>query len=295
MYKNTMTVYDIMLQMISDNQLSLEEETALKKFLDERQTERDEEKRNRCLSGIIEKELAELVQAGKLSQATQQRYHPILRRCFIDTSYGNLDASLLSEAVIQEFVMEAQESYNLNRNDLLFFTGMLKLGLNKMAQLGLISFTPHKRMFKSFIEPVQGIRQIINPYSEQDTDRIMEWIEDHSSDTRALAVGLWLSGGLSPLQIINLKKDGCWGNTNTADKTVELDRNIFNMWQRANYIRKAIGLHPEEDKFVFMVNKDGVWKKLTKRSLPIKLYYICQDIGIKYKAFHLNEMIVEDE
>lgn len=295
MYKNTMTVYDIMLQMIEDNQLSLEEETELKKFLDDRETKRIEEKRNRCLSGIIEKELAELVRAGKLSQATQQRYHPILRRCFMETSYGNLDASLLSESVIQEFVMEAQESYNLNRNDLLFFTGMLKLGLNKMAQLGLISFTPHKKMFKSFIEPVQGIRQIINPYSEQDTDRIMEWIEDHSDDTRALAVGLWLSGGLSPLQIINLKKDECWGSTNTTDKTIDIDRNIFNIWQRANYIRKAIKLHPEKDKYVFMISKDGVWKKLTERSLPIKLYYICQDIGIKYKAFHLNEMIVEDD
>lgn len=295
MYKNTMTVYDIMLQMIEDNQLSLEEETALKKFLDDRETKRIEEKRNRCLSGIIEKELAELVRAGKLSQATQQRYHPILRRCFMETSYGNLDASLLSESVIQEFVMEAQESYNLNRNDLLFFTGMLKLGLNKMAQLGLISFTPHKRMFKSFIEPVQGIRQIINPYSERDTDRIMEWIEDHPSDTRALAVGLWFSGGLSPLQIINLKKADCWGENSTDNKTIEFDRNIFRMWQRANYIRKAIKLHPEEDKYVFMVNKDGVWKKLTERSLPIKLYYICQDIGIKYKGFHQNEMIVYDE
>lgn len=295
MYKNTMTVYDIMIQMISEDHLSLEEETELQKFLEERETKRTETIKNRCLAGIIERELEELVKMGKLNKSTKQRYHPILRRCFMETSYGNLDASLLSEAVIQEFVMEAQESYNLNRNDLLFFTGMLKLGLNKMAQLGLISFTPHKKMFKSFIEPVQGIRQISNPYSEQDTNLIMEWIEDHSDDTRALAVGLWLSGGLSPLQIINLKKDECWGNTNTSDKIVEIDRNIFNIWQRANYIRKAIKLHPEEDKYVFMISKDGVWKKLTERSLPIKLYYICQDIGIKYKAFHHNEMIVYDE
>lgn len=295
MYKNTMTVYDIMVEMIEDNQLSLEEEAELKNFLDERQTERDEEKRNRCLSGIIEKELAELVQAGKLSQATQQRYHPILRRCFMETSYGNLDASMLSESVIQEFVIEAHESYNLNRNDLLFFTGMLKLGLNKMARLGLISFTPHKKMFKNCMEPVQGIRQIINPYSERETNLITEWIEDHPSDTRALAIGLWLSGGLSPLQIINLKKADCWGEDSTDNKTIEFDRNIFRMWQRANYIMKAIKLHPEDAKYVFMVKKDGNWKKLTDKSLPIKLYYICQDIGIKYKAFHLNEMIVEDE
>lgn len=42
MYKNTMTVYDIMVELISDNQLSLEEETGLKRFLEEREAKRAE-------------------------------------------------------------------------------------------------------------------------------------------------------------------------------------------------------------------------------------------------------------
>lgn len=294
MSETKITVCDMMIQMITGNQLSLDEELAIKNVLDEREKERAEAMRNRCLSGIIEDELAELVKIGKLSGSTRQRYHPILRRCFMDTAYGNMDASLLSESVIQEFVIEAHESYNLSRNDLLFFTGMLKLGLNKMAQLGLISFTPNKKMFKSYREPVQGIRHICNPYPEGDTELIMEWIEDHPSDTRSLAIGLWLSGGLCPMQIINLKKEDCWGNNDMGDRNIGYDRNIFNVWQRANYIRKAIKLHPEEDKYVFMVKKDGNWKKLTERSLQIKLYYICQDIGIKYRAFHLNEAVCDE-
>lgn len=83
MYKNTMTVYDIMVQMISEDHLSLEEETELQKFLEERETKRTETIKNRCLAGIIERELEELVKMGKLNKSTKQRYHPILRRCFI--------------------------------------------------------------------------------------------------------------------------------------------------------------------------------------------------------------------
>ena len=212
----------------------------------------------------------------------------------MDTTYGNLDAASLSEAVIQEFISEALESYNLNRKDLLFFTGMLKLGLDKMAQSKLISFTPDTKMLKSYIEPVDEFRYIRNPYSEKETALIMKWIKDHPSDTRALASGLWFSGGLCPIQIINLKKEDFLDNNDTGDKTIIFDPNIFNMLQRAIYIHKAIKLHPEDTIYVFMVEKDGTWKKLSGRSLQLKLYYICQDIGIKYKSFHQNEVIYDE-
>lgn len=290
MIETKFTISKMITQIITENQLSLDEELDIKKLLEERV----EARKDRCLAGIIEKELDESMKTGQLNESTKQRYYPILRRCFMDTVYGNLDASSLSEAVIQEFVLEALETYNLNRNDLLFFTGMLMLGLNKMSQRGLISFDPDKKILKSYIDPVDEFRYIRNPYSEKETDLIMEWIEDHPTDTRALAIGLWLSGGLCPMQIINLKKEEYFGNSNMPDITISFDKNIFNVWQRFNYIRKAAKLHSEDTIYVFMVEKNGIWKKLTGRSLQVKLYHICQDIGIKYKSFHQNEVIYNE-
>lgn len=287
MNETKITVCNMIIQMITGNQLTLDEELDIKKAL-------EEARKARCLAGIIEKELDELTKMGKLNESIRQRYYPILRRCFMDTTYGNLDASSLSEAVIQEFVIEAFDSYNLSQNDLLFFTGMLKLGLNKMAESKLISFTPDKKILKSYIEPVDEYRYIRNPYSEKETNLIMKWIEDHPSDTRALAIGLWFSGGLCPMQIINLKKENCWGNNNMDGRTIGFDKNIFSVWHRMIYIKRAIKLHPEDTIYVFMVEKNGTWKKLTGRSLQIKLYYICQDIGIKYKSFHQNEVIYDE-
>lgn len=290
MNETKFTIGNMIIQIITENHLSLDEELDIKKHLEKK----SEARKDRCLAGIIEKELDDAVKAGQLNESRKQRYYPILRRCFSDTAYGNLDASSLSEAVIQKFVLEALETYNLDRNDLLFFTGMLKLGLNKMAQRNLINFTPDKKILKSYMDPVDEFRYIRNPYSEKETDMIMEWIEDHPTDTRALAIGLWLSGGLCPMQIINLKKEEYFGNSNMPDITISFDKNIFNVWQRFNYIRKAAKLHPENTMYVFMVEKNGIWKKLTGRSLQVKLYHICQNIGIKYKPFHQNEVIYNE-
>lgn len=42
-----------------------------------------------------------------------------------------------------------------------------------------------------------GIRFIDNPYTDGETEMIKEWVENHPYDVRALAVGLWLSGGIT--------------------------------------------------------------------------------------------------
>lgn len=295
MNETKITVCNMLIQMITGNQLSLDDELEIKNVLEKREKEREEAKRNRCLSGIIEKELKKQMEMGVISEATGLRYQSILRRCFIDTTYGNLDASSLSESVVQEFIIETHESYGLTRNEMTFFIKLLKLGLNIMSQMQLINFTPQKKMFKNCIQKEHGIHHVCNLYPKKDTDLIIEWIENHPSDTRALALGLWFSGGICPLQIINLKKEDCWGSSDMNEKIAGLDRNIFNEWKRAEIIRKAINLHPEDTNYVFMVKKEGTWRKLTEKSLQVKLYYICQSLGIKYRAFHQNEIIVCDE
>lgn len=284
------TMIDMMVQVIQGDQLSSDEEAKLMEVLKERVEEREKKRRNRCLAGVIEQELEKKVEDGIIKESTKNRYHPIFRRCFEETTTGNLDASELSESVIREFIMEAHEFLGLNANDMYFFMAMLQMGLNKLSDMSILAFNPDRKMFRGYIESDRGIRYIDNPYSPEETKNIIDWVESHFSDARGLAVALWLSSNISPEEIVSLKRSDCWGNDNDFEK----GKGIFKENVRLRLVSKAFKLHPENDRYVFMVKKDGGWRKLNERSLQIKLYYICQDIGIKYRAFHKNETIIPD-
>lgn len=283
------TMIDMMVQVIQGNQLSTDEEAELMEVLKERGEEREKKRRSRCLAGVIEAEMQKKAEEGIIKESTKNRYHPIYRRCFEETTIGNMDATELSESVIKDFVMDVQEFLGLNRNDMYFFMGMLQMGLNGMLDRGILSFIPDRTMYRGYIESDRGIRYIDNPYSPEETECIMNWIESHSdADTRALAVGLWFTSNISPEEIINLRKVDCWGSKNGMEK------GIFKESARLRLVSKAFKLHPEDEQYIFMVKKDGRWRKLNERSLQIKLYYICQDLEITYRAFHKNETIIPD-
>ena len=42
---------------------------------------------------------------------------------------------------------------------------------------------------------------------------VMEWIYGHSSDVKALAVALWFDGGITPQEIINLRREASFLRT----------------------------------------------------------------------------------
>ena len=289
MEKEKITVFDMILQII--DQLSIEEEVEIMGILRKREEEREKKRMSRCLAGIAEQELQKRVDKGEIKETTKTRYHPIYKRCFLETDFGNLDATEITEAEVEEFIIEAHESFGLNRNDMLCFMGLLQAGLNELSDRGLLTFVPDKKMYRSYAESDKGNKYIDNPYSEEETESIMKWIEEHSAtDIRALAVGLWFTGNISPEEIIGLKKDDCWNSDGG------LEKGIFKEDEKKKYVTDAFKLHSdEEQQYIFMVKKESRWRRLNARSLQIKLYYICQSIGIKYRAFHKNDIIIPDK
>lgn len=289
MKKEGITMFDMITQIINSNQLSSDEEARLMNVLKERVEEREKKRRSRCLAGVIEGELKKKVEEGSYKESTKSRYHPIYRRCFQETQTGNLDASELSESVIREFIVEAHEFFGLNnKNDMTVFMGLLQMGLNSMLDQGMLLFVPDKKLYRKHIESDRGIKYIDNPYLPEEVKKIMDWVESHLFDSRRLAVALWLSSNISPEEIVSLKKENCW------EDDLGEGKGIFEERARLRIVREAFDLHPEDEQYIFMVKKDGRWRKLNEKSLQIKLYYICQDLKITYRAFHKNETIIPD-
>lgn len=140
-----------------------------------------------------------------------------------------------------------------------------------------------------------GIRFIDNPYTIKETETIREWVEDHPNDVRGLAAGLWLSGGLSPQAILNLKTDACWGGT--MDRLIHMgdiviDRSLFQRWDRFRIVKRAIDQHQKGLPYVFMFYEKNEWHKLNGNAIQIKMFHICRNLDITYKRFSNNEIIL---
>lgn len=117
-----------------------------------------------------------------------------------------------------------------------------------------------------------GIRFMENPYSATETEAVREWIEDHPYDVRGLAVGLWLSGGITPETILNLKTAECWGNGWNDNKITcmdgtAVDRSIFQRWDRFRIVKRALDQHQGKQPYVFMVYEKSRWKKLNGNAI----------------------------
>ena len=112
------TVYDMILQIINGNQLSITEETEVLRILRKREEDRETVRMSRCLAGVIEAEMQRKLEEGIIKESTKSRNHPVYRRCFLETKTGNMDASELSELKIKEFIIDAHESFGLTRNEM---------------------------------------------------------------------------------------------------------------------------------------------------------------------------------
>ncbi len=78
----------------------------------------------------------------------------------------------------------------------------------------------------------------------------------------------------------------------TVLKKNEAEDYIALAGRRGRIIRDALRLHGERDpEYIFMSEHEGVWKKLPGRCLPLKMSFICRDLGIKYKPFKCSEAV----
>ncbi len=142
-----------------------------------------------------------------------------------------------------------------------------------------------------------GIRFIDNPYADDETEKIKEWVEDHPYDVRGLAVGLWLTGGITPEAIIHLKVKDCLRDGRNTDELIYLDnfavdKSIFQRWDRFRIVKRAMDQHQEQLPYVFMFYGKSGWHKLNGNAIQMKMVHICRSTGITYKGFSNNEVIL---
>ena len=190
-----------------------------------------------------------------------------------------MPVSALSDPVIRKFIVQAEETYRMNRRNMICFMGLLQVGLDRIAKDGMADLVYDRYMFMNYIGLEKGIRYIDNPYTEEEISKIREWIGLHPYDIRGMALGLWFLGNISLVQIANLKRK-------------DYHEDLLKKSEKDRLVAKALELQPKDGEYVFMVEKNGIWKKLTAKGLQTKLYYVCEDLGIHYKKIHRNEAVV---
>lgn len=285
---NKATVAGMVVQLITDNQLSSGEEAEIRKIIEERQKKRGEGLSGRCLAGVIETDVMDRL---ALDDRMKDMCRSVHKRCFKESRVGKMDSFMLSEKLVNRFQKDVGEMYGLNEKEMIFFKGLLQAGLNKMAGDGLLNFVPDREIFHDFVSTGYKTSYIENPYSPEETDRIMEWAERHPADVRGLAVSLWFTGGISFQEIVNLTKKDCWGERKPWECLMQFEKGLFDTGIRPQIVRKALDQRPKDVKYVFVVpRRDGSgWKKLSENGLQMKLRYICRDTGIVYKGFRKDE------
>lgn len=270
------TLGDMIKQIIKENHLSQADEADIRKILEEK-GKKEEEKV--CLATVIERELEKAINSGQICKETAGSFRSVFEKSIKKSEIGNIPTAELSDILIRKFVLQAGKTYERDKTLLKRFTGMLQVGLKKMAEEDMLNFVPGKHVYKDYLMCLgKEIHYIDNPYSIEETEKIKEWIELHM-DNRGLAIGLLFCGETTMEEIANLKKEDC-------------NISIFKEWERAQFISRALKLHPENEKFVFMDIKENRLEKLTPQGFQLKLYHICNKLGIKYKKISRNEAII---
>ena len=131
--------------------------------------------REKCLASVIDKEIREYEDDEHSFGEYRDFYLNISRKCFWETETGSMEAAVLSSKIIEEFIIEMEEQYGLGENEKYAFMQMLQIGLNKLDDEGILKFSPDRLMFRKFAASKSAVSFIRNPYSEAETEKIMEW------------------------------------------------------------------------------------------------------------------------
>lgn len=282
---NESSVFQQITELIIERQLSVTEEYKLKEFLN-----RVLINGRKCLASAIVKKVEENVGALKKNKKCWNLYLFILEKCFWETEVGTMEAEKLTLKIINDFTSEVIEKFGLKDYEEILFMQMLQMGLNQMDDDKFLEFFPDRMMYRKYAASKVDISYISNPYSEEDTEKILNWAETHPASVLIQATSLWFTKGLTLKDIVNLTKKDCWGEDCIEREGIELFRTSF----RAKIVRRALDTHPPKVEYVFSVpNSDGSgWKKLTEKGLLINLKHICKQTGIIYKPILVNEAII---
>lgn len=247
--------------------------------------------RKKCLASVIDEEIREYEDEEHSFGKYRDFYLDISKKYFWETETGSMEASRLSFKIIGEFIFETIEQFGLKEIEEYAFMQLLQIGLNKLEDDGILKFSPDRLMFRKFAASKSAISFIRNPYSEAETEKIMEWAKSHPADVRAQAVSLWFTKGLTLIDIVTLTKKGCWGKC--EERVKREGSELFRASFRTEIVRRALDTHPKDVKYVFSIPSADYsgWERLTEKGLLIKLKAICKKTGIVYKKILINEAI----
>lgn len=273
------TLGDMIKQIINENQLSEVDEAEIQKMLEEKGKKKEE--MGTCLAAVVERELEKAIKSGQICGSHAGLYQSVFQECFEKSEIASIPAAELSDILIMKFVLQVRKIYEGNKIKIKCFTGMLQAGMNKMAEEKILDFVPVKHA-KEYIGSRNGIHYIYNIYTSEEAEKIKEYLELNFNDNRNVALRLWFAGNLSLVEIANLKKEDAY-------------KGIFRQGEKAKLISKALELNPKNGNYVFMkINKESL-EKITAQGLMMKLYHICNKLGIEYKMMNRNVAILYKE
>lgn len=247
----------------------------------------------KCLATAIVEKVAENDGIIKSHIKCRNLYLSILKKCFWETETGTINAEKLTSKIINDFIILVREEFGLKEYEECVYMQMLQMGLNKLEDEGLLKFNPDRLMYRKYAASKVSISYISNPYSEEETEKILEWAKTHPASVLTQATSLWFTKGLTLEDIVNLTKRNCWDNRRNSECIRREGIELFRSPIRAEIVRRALNTHPSKVEYVFSVpTSDGSgWRKLTERGLLINLKHICKELGICYKPILTNEAI----
>lgn len=298
MEEKNITMADMVCQVIRENQLAGVEEDMIWEMLEKRRSERIKNKSCWCLADFAKRE-TEKALAAKAS-LMKERAGYLYRNFIQETRIANIDIDELSDKDIKKFIILAAESDRMKKADWPHFLSMIQMAVKAMA--GRKGHSMFENVFVEFIDAEERIRYVKNPYSAEEVQRILEWIDSNADDVRALAAGLWLLGGITAEEIRELQRDSlmnsediCAGNPAVVKKN-KSESYLPLAGRRGRIIRDALKLHKGQTdsgfEYIFMINDEGEWRKLPDICVQLKLSHICRSIGIAYRPFTCTDAVL---
>ena len=250
--------------------------------------------KSKCLASVIDHEMRVFENEKYAFDDHRDFYLNVTQKYFWGTEAGVMPPTMLSAKTIVNLISEVKEQLGPKWEEEYAFMQLLQIGLNKLEENGDLNFAPDRLMYRKFVASKKTVSFIKNPYSEAETEMIMQFAESHPADIRSLALSLWFTKGLTLHDIVSLTKKDCCSK---QGKSIEREGiELFPSSIRSKIIKRALSTHPSSEEYIFSVpNSDYTgWERLSEKGLLIKLGYICKETGIQYKPILTNEAIILD-
>ena len=250
--------------------------------------------KSKCLASVIDQEMRVYEDEKCVFDDYRDFYLNVTQKYFWRAEKGIMPAAMLSDKIIRDLIIEAKKQLGLEGNEEFAFMQLLQIGLNKLEDDGELNFSPDRLLYRRFAASKSTMTFIKNPYSEVETNKIIQWVESHPADIRALAINLWFTKGLTLHDIVNLSKKDCGVRRGKSIERGGVE--LFPSPIRSNIVKRALSTHPSSEEYIFVISRSDYsgWEKLTEQGLLIKLSRICKETGISYKPILKNEAIQID-